>query len=172
VEDLFTFEAVTSETHYDLWVLNLKSDGSKRLTITYQMGFTILSDILLACKMAMCYEQVASKHWREFAKLTTWREEAEDAEAVHPIYRRSRELPNVKAYNVAYENNLVRLEFFPEGGGDMLTAKIHFSDAFKLYRGGRIACRTSKHWAGDTSRIYSGRAHLADAEDNDKLIVQ
>lgn len=166
VKDLFTFESVTSETRTDLWVLIL---GPNTLTMYYRLGFEVLTAILLACKMAMNYEQIASKHWREFAALTTWRDEA--GTKTHSGFRSSYELPSVKNCDVAYERNLVRLEFYPRDGGDMLTAKIHFSDAFILYRAGRIACRNAKHWAGDTSPIRGGHAALRDAEDNDKLIL-
>lgn len=166
MKDLFTFKSVRSEALDDLWLLRL---GSERLTIAYRIGFEVLNDILLACKMAMNYEQVASKHWRELAALTTWRDEV--GTVMHSRFRSSYEIPSVKTCDVAYENNLVRMEFYPTDGGDMLTAKIHFSDAFILYRGGRIACHTAKRWAGDTSRILGGHAALRDAEDNDKLIV-
>lgn len=166
MKDLFTFKSVTSEALNDLWVLCL---GSKRLTIGYRIGFEILNDILIACKMAMNYEQIASKHWREFAALKTWRDEA--GTITHSRFRSSYEVPSVRDCAVAYENNLLRLEFHPTDGGDMLIAKIHFSDAFVLYRGGRIACRTAKQWAGDTSRILGGHAALRDAEDNDKIIA-
>jgi hypothetical protein len=166
MKDLFTFESVQSETRNDLWVLTL---GPNVLTMPYRQGFEVLTAILLACKMAMNYEQVASKHWRELANLTTWRDEA--GTVTHRGFRSSNEIPSVKNCDVAYENNLVRLEFYPTDGGAMLTAKVHFADAFALYRGGRIACRAAKMWAGDSSRIYGGHAALRDAEHNDKLIV-
>jgi len=166
MKDLFLLKSVTSEALNDLWVLNL---GTNRLTISYRMGFEVLTAVLLACKMAMNYEQVASKHWRALAALTSWRDEA--GRVTHRGFRSSNEIPSVKNCDVAYENNLVRLEFYPMDGGDMLTAKVHFSDAFSLYRGGRIACRTAKMWAGDSSRIWGGHAGRRDAEDNDKLLV-
>lgn len=166
MKDLFLIKSVTSEALNDLWVLNL---GTKRLTLSYRLGFEVLTAVLLACKMAMNYEQVASKHWRDLAALTTWREEA--GTVTHRGFRCSYEMPTVKNCDVAYENNLVRLEFYPTDGSDMLTAKVHFSDAFTLYREGRIACRSAKQWAGDSSRIWGGHAGLRDAEANDKLIV-
>jgi len=137
--------------------------------IPYRLGFEILNDALSACKQAMNYEAVASKHWRELAALTTWREETP---GTHRGFRLSGRLPNVLECNVAYENQLVRLEFIPREGSEILFAKIHFSDMFKIYRAGRIACRTAKAWAGDASRIWGGSANLRTAEENDKLRVE
>lgn len=167
MKDLFVYRSVTSESQFDLWVLQL---GTNRLTMPYQLGFEILSAVLQACKFAMNYEQIASRHWREFANLQDILASAGDA--LNCGFRRSQILPNVLDCDVAYENNLVRMEFHPAGGGDMLTAKFHYYDCFQLYREGRAACRTAKAWAGDSARIMNIRADLRDAEDNDKLRVQ
>ena len=165
MKDLFVYESVTSESQFDLWVLQL---AANRLTMPYQLGFEILSSVLQACKFAMNYEQVASKHWREFAQLETM---GTPSDVLNRKFRRSQILPNVLDCAVAYENNLVRMEFYPAGGGDMLIAKFHYYDCFKLYRHGRAACRTAKAWAGDSARILNFRADLRDAEDNDKIIA-
>lgn len=166
MKDLFTIENVTCESLCDLLAINF---GSKKLTMPYQLGFEVLNAILLAAKMAMCYEQVASKHWRELAKLEGWKDEVNTK--YHRGFRRSTEVPNVKDCDVAFENQLVRLEVLPQKGNEILYVKFHFSDAFKIYRAGRIACREAKSWAGDCSKIWSGRAHLSTAEENDKLRV-
>jgi hypothetical protein len=167
MNDVFVYESVTSETYQDLWVLHL---GPNRLTLPYHLGFEILNAIWLACKMAMRYEGIASKHQAEFLKL----DELPPLTTLpqpHRGFRRSRKLPNVREIDVAFEKQLVRLEIYPYQG-EMLTAKVHYSDAFTIYRDGRRACKVAKRWAGDGSRIWSGRAHLADAEDNDKLRVE
>lgn len=168
MKDIFVYESVTSETHLDLWVLHL---ASNRLTLPYHLGFEVLNAIWLACKMAMRFEGVASKHQAEFLKLNELPPLAVALPEPHRGFRRSQEIPNVEDVDVAFENQLVRLEFHPYTG-PMLTAKIHYSDAFTIYRDGRRACKVAKRWAGDGSRIWNGRAHLADAEDNDKLMVQ
>ena len=167
MKGVFLYRSVVNETEQDLWVLIL---GSNRLTLPYQLGFEILNAIWLACKMAMRYEGIASKHQAEFIKLDELPSLAMVLPEPHRGFRRSRVLPNVENINVAYENQLVRLEIYPYQG-EMLTAWLHYSDAFVIYRDGRRACKVAKRWAGDGSRIWNGRAHLADAEDNDKLMV-
>lgn len=168
MKNIFLYESVSSEAHQDLWVLRL---GSNRLTLPYHLGFEILNAIWLACKMAMRYEGIASKHQAEFIKLDELPPLAMALPEPHRGFRRSRELPNVENINVAFENQLVRLEIYPYQG-EMLTAKIHYSDAFIIYRDGRRACKVAKRWAGDGSRIWNGRAHLSTVEENDKLRVE
>jgi len=167
VNDIFLYTSVTSETHNDLWVLNL---GSNRLTLPYHLGFEILNDLWLACKMAMRYEGIASKHQAEFLKLDELPPLA-TVRKPHRQFRRSLLVPTVQEVNIAFENQLVRLEFYPYEG-EMLTAKFHYSDAFTVYRDGRRACKLAKAWAGDSSRIKNFRAHLSTAEEFDKLQVE
>lgn len=167
MKDIFLYKSVTSETCKDLWVLNI---GANRLTLPYPLGFEILNDLWLACKMAMRYEGIAPKHQAEFLKLDQLPPLA-TVRNPHRGFRRSREVPTVQEVNVAFENQLVRLEFFPYEG-EMLTAKFHYSDAFTVYRDGRRACKLAKAWAGDSSPIKNFRAHLSTAEEFDKLQVE
>lgn len=159
--DVLKQTSVSSEVLYDLWVFNLESN---RLTLPYQVGFELLNGMLLACKMAMRYEGCSASQWREFAKLK------ETPPRVTPLnrgFRRSRESANVASWSCAFERQLVVLTFVPVSGGS-LTVRFHFSDCFEVYRRARAACKEAKAWAGDSSRQWSGCAHLTDAEENYK----
>lgn len=164
-KDLFTSESVTSETELDLWVLRL---GPKRLTMAYQTGFELLNGVLLASKFAMRYEKVSPKHWLEFAYLNSTKHFVATV-GTHRGFRRSALVPNVRAWEVFFENQLVVIEFYPLTGNEKLVAKFYYVDMFEIYSDARIACKNAKAWAGDSSRIWNGRAHLTTAEENERL---
>ncbi len=165
MKDLFLDRQVTSVNDQDLWAFRL---GSKRLTMAYPMGFELLNGILLACKQAMQYEAVSPLRWLQFAKLNSTKNFIATT-GTHRGFRRSLKVPNVKAWEAFVEGPLVVLEFYPHEGSETLVAKIHYADMFSIYSSARIACKNAKAWAGDSSRIWNGRAHLSTVEENAKL---
>jgi hypothetical protein len=157
MEDLLKFEDVQSANLEDLLVMKF---GKKTASLANPAGFELCNGMLLACKMAMKHEGVSAKTWMEFAQLNV---ASRFMGPAHRGFRRSQQQPNVHRYDVQYQGALVILVFTPWKGSEKLTVKFHYSDAFKIYRITRDACRDAKRWAGDGSRIWNGRAALRNA---------
>ena len=140
-------------------VVDLKF-GSYNAVLYYQSTFKIASAILMAAKLAGRHEGVELRKWLDFVRT----EHFNPVKPTHFEYRRSGITPNVHAWDVAFEGNLVVIKL------DDTTIKLHFADAFELYTMLRLAAKDAKAWAGDTSRYWNTRAMLTDAEDDDKIL--
>ncbi|MEE8598836.1 MAG: hypothetical protein V3S69_04895, partial [Dehalococcoidales bacterium] len=100
-----------------------------------------------------------------------WRDLADTNNEPYPIlphatYRRSGQQSTLKAWSVAFEEELVVLHL------DDLTAKFHYVDALKIQTNLRASARQAKAWAGDKSRSMRSVGHLSDAVENDKLGIR
>ena len=134
--------------------------GPQRFLLYYQTAFKIAAGILMSAKIAAQYEGVRPETWSETLKYQQQRPTVPK----HREYRRTTEVPNFKTWKVGGERNLVVLTF------DQEIIKIHYSEAFVLYGMVRLAAKNAKAWAGDTSRQWTTRAVLVDAEQNDKFV--
>lgn len=135
--------------------------GPHRIHMYYQTCFKVAAGILMAAKNAARYEGVHPSTWSE---ILDKQRTNEIREPLSRTFRRTQELPNFTSWSVAFDHNLVTFKF------DDLIIQMHFGDAFRLYGMVRVAGKNAKRWAGDTSRQWTTRAHLADAEENDKFV--
>ncbi len=156
MKDLFTFEQVNVQQGMDLVELQL---GSNKIRLYYHDVFTICSKLQGNATFALRYERNHPKLWAELNKyllepLTV---------PLHPTYRRSHMVANVKVYKISFEGPLVILQF------NELVAKFHYSDIPKLRAHLYKAAKEAKRWSGDSSKSWNIFARLTDAEDNDKF---
>ncbi len=136
--------------------------GPQRFLLYYQTAFKIAAGILMSAKIAAQYEGVHPSSWSEELKRIL-RQQVPTVPK-HREYRRTTQVSNFKTWKVGGERNLVVLTF------DQEIIKIHYSEAFVLYGMVRLAAKNAKAWAGDTSRQWTTRAVLVDAEQNDKFV--
>lgn len=136
--------------------------GDHRVAMFYQTAFMIAAGLQQSAKLAARYEGVRSNKWA--AHIKDQLNHYQTPEPLYRGYRRSQHAPNFTKWSVGHDKNLVWLKF------DELEVQIHYENAFELYGWLRNAAANSKRWAGDTSRQWSGRAHLVDAEENDKFV--
>jgi len=154
---VLTKKTCASATKYDMVGLKF---GPYQFLLYYQDAFKIAAGVLQSAKLAAGYEGIHPSKWSEFVDAT----QQDPLEPLNPEYRRSRHRPNFTTWQVAFERNLVILTF------DQQKVYMHYSDAFAIYGLIRLAAKNSKRWAGDTSRQWTTRAHLVDAEENDKIV--
>ncbi len=152
-----TFQQAGAASKFDMVGLQL---GSDRVLMYYQTAFEMAAALCMHAKMAGRYEGVHPRLFREFIDQAS----LPGRPKRHFEYRRTQEQPNFKNWTVAHRDNLVRMTF------DTLTKTMHYSDAFKVYTQFRHAARVAKAWAGDDGRQWTTRAHLTDAEQNDKFL--
>ena len=133
--------------------------GDRRLLVPYQTAFEICNGVRMAAKMASRQSGNAADAWRELAAVPL-EERFPTTEKRARQFRRSRLQPNVKAWEIKFESELVILKF------DDLAVKIHFSDALRWYTHARAAAHIAKDWAGDSTKKLRMTAHLSDAEEN------
>jgi len=136
--------------------------GPHRFLMYYQTAFKIAAGILMSSKLAATYEGVNPQSWSNWLKQH--QAQQDPLVALSPSYRRSEAKPNFEDWKVGFENNLVVFTF------DNEIIKMHYEDAFRLYSMVRLAGKNAKRWAGDTSRQWTTRAVLRDAEENDKIV--
>lgn len=134
--------------------------GSCHIQMYYQTGFEIAASTLQSSKLAARFEGVNPSKWIEMAKIVP----QVPTEPFSPFFRRGEARPNFTNWSVGFERNLVVFKF------DDTTIKLHYSDSFTYYGWVRLASRNAKRWAGDKGRQWTTRAHLQDAEDNDKFL--
>jgi hypothetical protein len=136
--------------------------GEHRLAMFYQTAIKIAAGLRQSAKLAARYEGVRADKWDGAIKahLHNYHEDT----PFHREYRRSEHRPNFSKWSVGHSGNLVWLKF------DELTVRIHYENAFELYGWLRNEAQKAKRWAGDGGRQWSGRAHLTDAEENDKIV--
>ena len=136
--------------------------GPHRFLMYYQTAFKIAAGILMSSKLAATHEGVHPSTWSDWISQRMVPQEA--SAVLWPLYRRSEARPNFEEWKVGFENNLVVFTF------DNEEIRMHYEDAFKIYGQVRLAGKNAKRWAGDTSRQWTTRAVLRDAEDNDKIV--
>lgn len=151
---LFTQETVLVGQVLDLvqWQL-----GDRKVRIYYQTAFPMFSQIRVFAKAAVDLAGGNTRLWRELAKY----ENAEPNVPLHPTYRRSECLSNLKTIpRVDIEGELVVVYL------DDLVAKFHCVDALKVQAAGMQAARDARRWAGDGSRdlVLTARLHNATPE--------
>ena len=155
--EVLTKQTCAAGAKYDMVGLKF---GTQRFLLYYQIAFELAAGVLMASKMAARYEGVHPSKWSEFVNTI----QQSPIAPLHRGYRRSDATPNFKDWSVAFERNLVVFKF------DQETIKMHYSEAFEMYGWIRTAAKNAKHWAGDTSRQWTTRANLVDAETNDKFV--
>ncbi len=153
---VMTFQQCRAASMYDMVGLQL---GSDRFLMFYQTAFEMAASVCMHAKLAGRHEGVHPRLFREFINHNTLDERA----PMHRGYRRSSEVPNFYRWTVASKDSLVRMTF------DDVTKTMHYSDAFKVYTQFRQEARNAKAWAGDSGRQWTTRAHLTDAEADDKI---
>ena len=136
--------------------------GERRLAMFYQTAFNIAAGLRQSAKLAARYEGVRTNNWDGQIKAHLHNYHSD--EPFNREYRRSGHKPNFSKWSVGHTDNLVWLKF------DELTVRIHYENAFELYGWLRNEAASAKRWAGDSSKIWSSRAHLVDAEENDKIV--
>lgn len=134
--------------------------GPQRVVMFYQTAFKLAAGLLQAAKLAGRFEGV---HPSKVAELTHIKQQ-EALEPLHNEYRRSTYTPNFEEWKVSFDRNLVVFTFDEE------RIHMHYSNAYEMYGWIRLAAKNAKRWAGDRGRQWTTRAHLADAEENDKFI--
>jgi hypothetical protein len=156
MKDLFTFQHDLVRQGMDLVELRL---GSNKVRLYYHDVFTICSKLQGNATFALRYERNHPKLWAELNKY----EREPIATPLHPTYRRSGLVSNVKVYKISFKGPLVILQF------NELVAKFHYSDVPRLRAHLRRAAKQAKRWAGDDSQQWNIFARLTTAEDNDKF---
>ena len=134
--------------------------GPHRVLMYYQTAFKLAAGILQSSKLAARFEGTHPRKWVDMVRA----QQQDPLEPQCREYRRSTKRPNFTTWSVGFEGNLVKFEF------DDTTIKMHYSEAFEMYSKVRLAGKNAKRWAGDRGKQWSTRAHLADAEDNDKFV--
>ena len=155
--EVMTFQQCRAASMYDMVGLQL---GSDRVIMFYQTALTMAASLCMHAKMAGRHEGVHPRLFREFIEHDT----LPGRPRRHHTYRRTQQQPNFQGWAVAHKGNLVRLTF------DTMTKTMHYSDAFRVYTQFRHEARTAKAWAGDDGKQWTTRAHLTDAEQNDKFL--
>lgn len=157
--EVLTYRQVDASSALDM--VGLKFDHD-RLLMYYQTAFRMAAALCMAAKLAGRYEGVHPRMYRDFVHLPG----LSGRPRLNREYRRSRHMPNFDIWKVGGKQNLVFMQF----DKDELIVWMHYADAFKLYTRFRHAAREAKAWAGDEGRQWTTRAHLADAEHNDKFL--
>ena len=157
MEGVLTRHVCNAHEIQDMVELNL---GDCRILMFYQTAFSIAAGILQAATQAARFEGIHPRNRVEMSR--TDRQQA--SVPLSPDYRRSTSMPNFKTWKVAFDGKLVVLTF------DQREIRLPYDHAFKLYGWVRVAAKDAKRWSGDTSRQWSIRAALHDAEDNDKFV--
>lgn len=152
-----TFQQCRAASMYDMVGLQL---GSDRVLMFYQTAFEMAASLCMHAKMAGRHEGVHPRLFREFIK----HDSLPGRPKKHFKYRRTQEQPNFHRWTVGHRENLVRMTF------DDMSKTMHYSDAFRIYTQFRHEARVAKAWAGDDGRQWTTRAHLTDAEQNDKFL--
>lgn len=134
--------------------------GPQRFLLFYQVAFDVAAGLQMAARLAARYEGVHPSKWVEFIDATP----RVPHTPKNRHYRRSGANQNFTTWSVAFEHNLVVINF------DQEVIKLHYTDAYKLHSIVRAAARNAKAWAGDTARQWTTRGSLADAEENDKFV--
>jgi len=134
--------------------------GSHSVLMYYQTAFEIAAGVLSASKQAGQYEGVHPSRWSEYVNMVP----QTPMEPLSLFYRRGDHPSNFTSWSVAFERNLVVFTF------DQTIIKMHFGNAFEMYGLIRLAGKNAKNWAGDTSRQWTTKATLTDAEQNDKYV--
>ena len=154
--DVLTKQACTASALYDMVGLKF---GPNEFLLYYQTAFKIAAGILMSAKEAARYEGVHPSIWSKQLKM----EQQVPLTKKHWEYRRTTATPNFRDWKIGGERNLVVFTF------DHEAIKMHYSDAFTLYKMVRVAAKNAKAWAGDSSRQWTTRAVLHGAEENDKF---
>lgn len=154
---VLTFQQASAASRHDMVGLKL---GSDRVLMYYQIAFTMAASLCMHAKMAGRYEGVHPRLFHEFIE----HDALDGRPQRHRTYRRTGERPNFRNWTVGHKGNLVRMTF------DDMTKTMHYSDAFRVYTVFRHHARIAKAWAGDDGKQWTTRAHLADAEQNDKFL--
>lgn len=159
MEGVFTRQVCTAGSAYDMVGLKL---GPCQFLMYYHLAFEIAASILQASKLAARFEGLHPTTWTEMIKVNGV--EPKPLEPLHPTYRRTQAKPNFENWRVAFDRNLVVLQFDDE------IIRMHFADAYTIYTELRLAGKNAKRWAGDRGKQWTTRATLADAEENDKFV--
>ena len=157
MKDVFKKDVVTVASGKDLVRITFTSDT---IILYYPTVFKICSSMGGAARFAMRHEGVHPDLWNKLAAY----DRTDITVPMHFEYRRSGLLANVEKWSVAFEHQLVVLQF------DDLIKKFHYEDAAYIQVWMRRAAKEAKNWSGDTSRIWSTYARLTDAEENDKIV--
>ncbi len=157
MSEVLTQQKCAAGAAYDMVGLKF---GAQEFLLYYQTAFNLAAGVLMSAKLAARYEGVHPSEWSDAAKIV----QQAPFEPLHREYRRTGAIPNFEKWSVAFEENLVVIKF------DRATIKMHYSNAFELYGWIRTAAKNAKRWAGDTSRQWTTRASLRDAEENDKFV--
>ncbi len=156
MKDLFTSKLYNVRQGMDLVELQL---DSCKIRLYYHDVFTICSKLQGNATFALRYERNHPHLWRELNKY----EREPPGVPMHPTYRRSGLVSNVKVYKISFEGQLVILQF------NELVAKFHYSDIPRLRAHMYRAAKQAKCWAGDSSKSWHIFARLTTAEINDKF---
>ncbi len=157
MSEIFTIERVDVQSVHDLVVWQM---GSHAIKLYYQTTIEIVNATRLAAKLAMRHEGNQIPDWRDILAVVTDDEAIPSVIPLNPIYRRTEERSNIKAWAVVWEGALVVYKF------DELTAKYHYTDALRVMQLLRYRAKCAKHWAGDPNRGLRVVAYLNDAEEN------
>ena len=128
--------------------------GDRKVRLYYQTAIRTAAKIRVFAKAAIEAAGGNSRLWREIAKY----EAEEPLTPLHPEYRRSGHLSNLKHIPlVDIEGELVTVQV------DDLIAKFHCTDALRVQAMLTRSARCAKRWAGDGARefILTARLHNA-----------
>ncbi len=156
MKDLFTFQHDLVSQGMDLVQLRLRSN---KIRLYYHDVFTICSKLQGNATFALRYERNHPNLWHELQRY----DQEPITVPLHPTYRRSGLVSNVKTYSVTFKGPLVIMQF------NELVAKFHYSDVPRLRSHLYRAAKQAKRWAGDDSQQWNIFARLTDAAENDKF---
>jgi len=159
MEGVLTRQVCAASAAHDMVGLKL---GAYQFLMYYQTAFKMAAGTLQSSKLASRFEGVRPESWTKHVEHLLVPQLP--IEPQHREYRRSKGEPNFETWKVAFERNLVIFTF------DNDVIHMHYEDAFALYGHLRLAAKNAKRWAGDRGKQWSTRAHLADAEVNDKFV--
>lgn len=151
MSDVFRFEPADIAKALDIVQWRL---GDNKLRLYYPTAIKLAGRMRVCGKEAIAQAGGNRKLWRDIIKY----ESAEIVEPLHPDYRRSGYLSNLRTEPKAHvEGELVVLTF------DKLTAKLHCTDALIAQAMLMRAARNAKRWAGDSNRGFVLSALLTNA---------
>jgi len=157
MSEVLTKQTCAASATYDMVGVQF---GPHRVLMYYQTAFRVAAGTLQSAKLAARFEGVNPRKWVEEIKVA----QQDPLEPLSREYRRSRYRANFETWKVGFDGSMVVYTF------DDTVIKIHYSEAVKFYSMIRLAGKNAKRWAGDRGKQWSTRAHLADAEENDKFL--
>lgn len=139
----------------DMVVIRL---GDMHPRIPYQVALELSQHLRVACKHACRFDHADGSFWTDVDI-----EDLEDCPKPHKGFRRSLQAPNVKAWKIEVNAQLVNLTF------DGVGREMDYETGIKLHQMIRRAARRAKAWAGDAGKGTRMLANLTDAGEDYRL---